>query len=260
MNISAKIFSWDNGVILDTGGCAVEVGEQVIVNFDSNVENATVTQTNVEKVDGDGLTKIIRRATEEDLVICRANKEKAMEAVRFCREMVKKRNLLMKIVDAHFSFDGSKVTFAFIADKRVDFRDLVKDLSREFQRSVRLQQIGSRDEAKSKGGIGSCGRRLCCVALNNGVDSVTIEDARAQQMGQRGSDRLSGLCSRLRCCLGFEAQQYRESLQKFPEEGAEVQYSKKKCIVYSRDIMQQTVLLEFEDKTKKRVGVDEIKF
>lgn len=260
MNINAKIFSWDNSYIFDACGFDLKVGDTVIVNFDSAVEDAIVSRINVSPVDGSDIPKIIRKAGADDLEICRKNKEREFEAVEFCRQMVKKRGLSMKIVDARFGFDGGKVTFSFIAEKRVDFRDLVRDLSKEFQRSIRLQQIGSRDEAKGKGGFGACGRELCCVKFSGGLKSVTIEDARVQQMGQRGSDRLSGLCGRLRCCLSFESEQYRKSLEEFPREGSEVKYEKKKGIVVDRNIMQRTVLLEFEDKSKKKVSLDEIKF
>ena len=174
--------------------------------------------------------------------------------------MVKKRNLSMKIVDAHFSFDGGKVTFSFIAEKRVDFRELVKDLSKQFQRSIRLQQIGSRDEAKGKGGFGACGRRLCCMNFSGALQSVTIEDARLQQMGQRGSDRLSGLCDRLRCCLAFESDQYRQELETLPRDRQEVKWENKKGIVVDKNIMLRQVTVEFADRSKKKLSLDDIKF
>lgn len=260
MNINVKIFSWDNGYVFDACGWDLSVGDTVIVNFDSTMEDAVVSKINVPPVPDVDTPKIIRKANASDMEVLQKNHEKEVEAVNFCRRMVKKRGLSMKIVDARFSFDGGKITFSFIAEKRVDFRDLVRDLSKEFQRSIRLQQIGSRDEAKGKGGFGACGQELCCVKFSGGIKSVTIEDARVQQMGQRGSDRLSGLCGRLRCCLSFESDQYRKSLEQFPAERQEVRCDKKIGIVVDRNIMQRTVVLEFEDKSKKKVSLDDIKF
>ena len=221
MIISAKIFSWDDAYVFDTNGWDVCEGDTVIVNFDSGIDNAVIAKINTEPKDKE-ILRIVRKANASDLEICERNREKENEAVKLCRQMVKKRDLPMKIVDAHFSFDGGKVTFSFIAEKRVDFRELVKDLSKQFQRSIRLQQIGSRDEAKGKGGFGACGRSLCCMKFSGALQSVTIDDARLQQMGQRGSDRLSGLCNRLRCCLAFESAQYKKNLEDFPDEKQEV--------------------------------------
>ncbi|MFA6896697.1 MAG: regulatory iron-sulfur-containing complex subunit RicT [Patescibacteria group bacterium] len=260
MNINAKIFSWDDACQFDTGGWDVEAGDTVIVNFDSGIDNALVQRINTRPQENKEISHIIRRANASDLEICERNREKESEAVKLCRDMVKKRKLLMKIVDAHFSFDGGKVTFSFIAEKRVDFRELVKDLSKQFQRSIRLQQIGSRDEAKGKGGFGACGRRLCCMNFSGALQSVSIEDARMQQMGQRGSDRLSGLCDRLRCCLSFESDQYRQELENFPRDRQEVKWGNKKGIVVDKNIMLRQVTVEFEDRSKKRLSLDEIKF
>jgi cell fate regulator YaaT (PSP1 superfamily) len=261
MNISAKIFSWDEPCVFDTNGWEIKPGDIVIVNFDSGIDNALVSKTNtVSKEKDKEIPRIVRKANASDLEICARNREKEIEAVKLCRQMVRKRGLSMKIVDAHFSFDGSKVTFSFIAEKRVDFRELVKDLSKQFQRSIRLQQIGSRDEAKGKGGFGACGRSLCCMKFSGALQSVTIEDARLQQMGQRGSDRLSGLCDRLRCCLAFESEQYKKNLEQFPKERQEVRWENKRGIVTDRNIMLRQVTVEFEDKSKKKLSLDDIRF
>lgn len=259
MNINAKIFSWGEPCVFDANGWDIAAGDIVIVNFDSGIDNAVVTRLNVDDKSGE-VMHIVRKANASDLEACERNREKEIEAVKVCRRMVKTRNLPMKVVDAHFSFDGGKVTFSFIAEKRVDFRELVKDLSKEFQRSIRLQQIGSRDEAKGKGGFGACGRGLCCMKFSGSLQSVTIEDARLQQMGQRGSDRLSGLCDRLRCCLAFESEQYRKNLQEFPGDRQEVKWENKKGVVVDKNIMLRQVTVEFKDKSKRKLSIDDIKF
>ncbi|MCK5476020.1 MAG: stage 0 sporulation protein [Candidatus Pacebacteria bacterium] len=257
MKISVKIFPWDNPCIFNSENCTLNVGDMVIVNTETGNEGAVVMGIN-EQSDED-VSSIVRKATSTDIETIQRNDQKCKEAVRICRKLASEKELQMKIVGAHFSFDGGKIVFSFIAEKRVDFRDLVRNLSKKFQRSIRLQQIGSRDEARGKGGFGGCGRELCCVKFSGSLKSVTTEDAKAQQMGQRGSERLSGLCGRLKCCLGFEADQYRENLKKMPKIGEEVKVDNKKCKVTDLNIMELNVIVEFEDKSKIKVNIKDIK-
>lgn len=257
MKISAKIFPLDNSRVFDSGNWSVKEGDVVIVNVDSGSESAVVEKINI-KSEGE-FSGIARKATSIDLETIEKNEKKRAEAVNDCRAMVSERGLAMKIVDAHFSFDGGRITFSFIAEKRVDFRDLVKNLSKKFQRSIRLQQVGSRDEARQKGGFGGCGRELCCIKFSGSLKSVTTEDVRAQQMGQRGSDRLSGLCGRLKCCLGFEAEHYRENLAKMPEHGKTFSVGGRVGRVVDLNVLANEVVVEFEDKVKKRVHISELK-
>lgn len=258
MKISAKIFPWDNPIIYDSGNWSLQVGENVIVNIDSGIESAVVEKVNVENEEMN-VSKIVRKATSIDLETIERNNQRSKEVVKFCRELVKERGLPMKIVDAHYGFDGGRITFAFTAEKRIDFRDLVKILSKKFQRSIRLQQTGSRDEARKKGGFGACGRELCCIKFSGILKSVTTDDARVQQMGQRGSERLSGLCGRLKCCLGFEAEQYRKMLENFPEAGVVVSVEGKSGIIIDRNIMSGEVTVELEDKSRRRVSIKKLK-
>ncbi len=254
MKISVKIFPWDSPYIYDSGNWGLEIGDSVILNIDSGTEAGLIEGINIAK-EGEDVPKITRKATSVDLETVKRNKEKSIEAVNACKNLVKERDLPMKIVDAHFSFDGGKITFSFIAEKRVDFRDLVKSLSKSFQRSIRLQQIGSRDEARGKGGFGSCGKELCCIKFSGSLKSVTTDDARVQQMGQRGSERLSGLCGRLKCCLGFESDIYREILTRMPEIGMIVKVEGREGVVRERHIIQEEVTVKFDDKSEKRVSI-----
>jgi cell fate regulator YaaT (PSP1 superfamily) len=123
----------------------------------------------------------------------------------------------MKLVDVHVSLDGSNAVILFTADERIDFRELVKTLSKIFHRSVRLHQVGSRDEARKLGGCGVCGRDLCCLRFPGSLPSISIDMARVQQVAHRGSERISGVCGRLMCCLSYEAAQYKQMLAGFPE-------------------------------------------
>jgi len=210
MKISVKIFPLDSPRVCDSGNWSVEIGDIVIISTDFGLESAEVKKINVETEEE--CPKIVRKATFIDIETIEKNEQKSKEAIDICKNLVKECGLFMKIVGVHFSFDGGKIVFLFIAEKRVDFRNLVRILSKHFQKSIRLQQVGSRDEAREKGGFGVCGRELCCIKFSGNLKSITTEDAKIQQMGQRGSDRISGLCGRLKCCLGFEVEQYRNEL------------------------------------------------
>jgi cell fate regulator YaaT (PSP1 superfamily) len=147
----------------------------------------------------------------------------------------------MKVVDAHFSFDGGRLIFPFIADGRVDFRQLVKDLTHHFQKSIRLQQIGIRDEAKITGDFGSCGRQLCCKTHLKSLVSITSELAEVQQIAHRGSERLSGQCGRLRCCLAYEGKNYEELASNLPAIGSTIKTPQGKGEVIGWHTLKQTV-------------------
>lgn len=259
MNISLKIFPWEEAQIYDSGGWSLQAGDMVIISINSETEIATVEKINLETETKKEVPKIVRKATSIDLESFANNKQKGEKILKICRDLVKEKKLPMKIVDVHLSFDGGRITFSFIAESRIDFRELVKILSRNFQRSVRLHQIGSRDEARCSGGFGICGCQLCCVKFLKNMPSITTEDARAQQMEHRGSDRISGLCGRLKCCLGFEAEQYRELLKSMPNVGKIVKVDGKKCVVTDIDALSQKVTVRFEDENRKKVSVKDLK-
>ncbi len=259
MIVSLKIFPWNGSVMYDSGNWNLEVDDMVIINVDSGPEIAVVKEINVKAETKEEIPKIIRKATSVDLKAVERNNQKCVEIIKTCRDLVKENGLPMKIVDVHLSFDGGKIAFSFIAESRIDFRGLVKSLSRNFQRSVRLHQIGSRDEARKRGGFGICGCQLCCVKFLKDLPSVTTEDARVQQMEHRGSERISGLCGRLKCCLGFETEQYRELLKNMPKIGKVVEVDGKKCVVTEINALSQKVTVKFEDENKRKVSVKDLK-
>lgn len=190
---------------------------------------------------------VIRKAISIDLEKLPNKKEKE-EALEFCKKMIDKHKLPMKLVDVHFSFDFSRITFAFIADGRVDFRELVKDLTRHFNRTIRLHQIGIRDEAKIKGDYGPCGRPLCCKKFLGDLTSITSEMAETQQVVHRGSERISGMCGRLMCCLAYEQEGYECLIKKMPLIGTKVNVDGKKGIVVGHHILKQSVDVQFSGK------------
>ena len=165
------------------------------------------------------LKKVIRIALDEDFDMHRENKRKAKEAIQICQDKVAEHGLKMKLVDVEYTFDNNKVIFYFTADGRVDFRDLVKDLAAIFKTRIELRQIGVRDEAKMVGGIGPCGKMVCCAQFLGEFDPVSIKMAKEQSLSLNPT-KISGLCGRLMCCLKYEHATYEELLKKMPQVGA----------------------------------------
>jgi len=217
---------------------------------DNTVENENEAEENV-------LKPIIRKATTIDLKkkISQEEKDKTLE---YCKSLVKKHELPMKMVDVHFSFDGSKITFAFIADGRIDFRELVKDLIRHYSCNVRLHQIGIRDEAKLMGDYGRCGRELCCKKFLNNISSITSDMAEVQQVAHRGSERISGICGRLVCCLAYEEEGYKELLKRLPPIGVKVSVDGKRGLVVGHNILKQSVNVEFSGNDGENSTIMEV--
>ena len=198
------------GVIVETSR-GVEFGE--LVQMPHEVEDNLVIQP---------LKPIIRIATEEDLKKRSQYAEKEKEAYAFCQKKIESRQLDMKLVSVEFSFDGSKVVFYFTADERVDFRELVKDLASEYKTRIELRQIGVRDETKLLGGLGPCGRPVCCKAFLDDFRPVSIKMAKEQNLSLSPT-KISGLCGRLMCCLQYEEAVYEETKKKMPKVGKEIQ-------------------------------------
>ncbi|MDD5342647.1 MAG: regulatory iron-sulfur-containing complex subunit RicT [Patescibacteria group bacterium] len=187
---------------------------------------------------------IIRRASPDDLNTLKEKNKEAGDALANCRKMIQNYNLDMKLIDCHFSLDGSRITFGFIADGRVDFRELVKELTRHHQKTIRLQQMGIRDEARLFGDIGQCGRVLCCRRFLRQLTSVTSDYAKIQGLEHRGCERLSGVCGRLKCCLAFESEVYKKLIANLPEIGSKIKTDQGQGVVQSVNILKQTVGVE----------------
>lgn len=250
-----KVHPWETSRKVQSAH-AFSAGDVVIVETEGGMETAIVESysasgetLNQKSGDEQPEVRIIRKANLSDLKTLGEQKKKGKEAVEMCRKEVKKTNLPMKIVDAAFSFDGGSIIFAFIADGRVDFRDLVKTLSKQLQRSIRLHQIGARDESRQGGGYGICGRELCCVKFKGNLPSITSEMAKIQQIAHRGSERISGICGRLMCCLAFEADQYRELLEEYPKVGDQIKTKDTKGIVKEINILTEEIKIELDDKS-----------
>lgn len=167
------------------------------------------------------LKKVLRLATEEDIKQNQENKEKEKQAFDLCLKKIEDHGLEMKLVDIEYTFDNNKVIFYFTADGRIDFRELVKDLASIFRTRIELRQIGVRDEAKMIGGLGPCGRPMCCSSFLGEFYPVSIKMAKEQKLSLNPS-KISGICSRLMCCLNYEHQVYEENIRHLPDVGDRV--------------------------------------
>jgi len=185
----------------------VEPDQRVLVELGSIVEEGIVTnKPSGETEEGNGA--ILRIVTLEDRKWLCHLKGLAREFIEEARKKVMRHSLSMKILDADLSFDQKKLTFYFSANGRVDFRGLVLDMAKSFERLIRLQQVGARDEAKYFGGIGKCGRELCCAKFLSSIETITLEMAQDQELATAGASKLSGCCGKLMCCLAYESQNY----------------------------------------------------
>jgi len=250
---------WDKVYYFDSAEKELAVGDIVVVKTDLGMESGKVVGfknlEEGEKALHGEIKSILRKAMSDDLAKIDEKNSKAKEAMEYCKKMIDKRDLKMKLVDAHFSFDGGRITFAFVADGRVDFRELVKDLTRHFQKSIRLHQIGIRDEAKISGDIGPCGRPLCCKNFLSELGNITSELAEIQQVAHRGSDRISGQCGRLMCCLAFEFKHYEDLMKNLPAMGSKHKSERGTGEVVGYHVLRQSVDVKLEDGTIVEVPV-----
>ena len=210
------------------------------------------------------LKPVIRIATARDLETVKKNEERKPDALKVTEELIEKHKLEMKLIDCEFAFDGSKVIFYYSAPSRVDFRELVKDLSSQFKMRIELRQIGIRDEIKMIGGIGACGRECCCSACLPDFKKVTIKMAKTQNLSLNPA-KISGLCGRLMCCLAYENDYYADAGKKMPKIGSEVGTPDGKGTVVNVNMLKMEVRVKIEDKQKDIVTyhdypVDKIKF
>lgn len=213
--VLVNLYSWESPRLY-WAEMNLEKGEKVIVETEFCNDLGEVVEIGVN-VEEEPKGKILRIATQRDRSVHKEYQKQKKEILEICRKEAKELKLEIKPIDASISLDGKQVIFIFTSDGRVDFRQLVKNLSGIFKKSVRMQQIGSRDEARNLGGFGICGRELCCARFKGNMQSITTEMARVQQIAHRGTERISGLCGRLMCCLAFEESQYRSLLEGMPE-------------------------------------------
>lgn len=249
------------------GKLHIKQGDKVIVETARGVEFGSVVTGPKEVPDEEimqPLKSVIRVATEEDKRTEERNREKEKEAFEICLEKIRKHNLEMKLINAEYTFDNNKVLFYFTADGRIDFRELVKDLAAVFRTRIELRQIGVRDETKIRGGIGVCGRPLCCHTYLSEFAPVSIKMAKEQNLSLNPT-KISGVCGRLMCCLTNEEETYEELNSHLPGIGDYVTTNdglrgEVQSVSVLRQLVKVIVTLEDDEKEIREYKVSELKF
>lgn len=205
----------------NSNGLDLKVNLTVIVNTDKGLKFGKIVEIVDSKRENDAYPEVVRVATKKDFQQHLRNIQDEKKALEKCRELSFKENLNMTIIDANYNFDKSQLIFRFLADERIDFRKLAKDLASNLKTRIELRQIGVRDKAKEIGGIGPCGRILCCSSFLTNFESVSINMAKNQGIALNPT-KINGVCGRLLCCLNYENEQYMEVRKNIPDVGKKV--------------------------------------
>lgn len=248
----------------DPSGLTLHMNDRVIVETARGVEMGIVSIPEMEVEDEKAkqpLKEIMRKATEEDIKRVEENIVKEKDAYRIGQQKIREHNLEMKLVQTEYTFDRNKLLFYFTADDRVDFRELVKDLASVFRTRIELRQIGVRDETKILGGIGICGRELCCKTFLSDFAPVSMKMAKEQNLSLNPT-KISGVCGRLMCCLKNEEETYEYLNERMPNKGDEaITQAKEHGIVYDTNVLKQLVRVLFEENDEREIreySVDEL--
>ncbi|MCL5942236.1 MAG: stage 0 sporulation family protein [Actinobacteria bacterium] len=224
-------------------------GDQVVVQTMRGTEVGEVVDPPHEIPDEElpaPLKRVVRRANDKDLDLIAANTALREKAIATCRELIAKHGLEMKLVDAEIAFGGGKITFSFFSEERVDFRALVADLAKALKMRIELRQIGAREEARLLGGLGPCGRHLCCTLFSGDQEPVSIRMAKEQNLPLNPM-KISGLCGRLMCCLKYEQDQYVCFRKEAPSRGSRVQTDRGEGVVIGYQVPKDALTLRFDD-------------
>jgi cell fate regulator YaaT (PSP1 superfamily) len=251
---AAKVYYFDPG---DLG---LRANDLVIAETSRGVEIGTVKTAPREVPEEEivpPLRRVLRLADEEDFARIAANREREESALTLCRRRIEARSLPMKLISAEFAFDGSQVLFYFTAEGRVDFRELVKDLAASLRTRIQLHQIGARDAAKLLGGIGPCGRGLCCATWLTSFEPISMKMAKEQSLFLNPT-KFSGVCGKLMCCLRYEYEDYREARTRFPAIGAEVTTARGKGRVAAHNVVKDTVVVDVFDAGEVELKLEEV--
>ncbi|OQX71223.1 hypothetical protein B6D52_02300 [Candidatus Parcubacteria bacterium 4484_255] len=262
-----QLVSWDglygasflrNERLIEKG--MFSVGERVIIKTKLGIDLGIVTKVADSKgTEATGEEAIIlRKARSEDLRRFENRNKDKKKAIKICENLARKRALQIKVVDVFFSFDGGRITFAFVAPGRVDFRLLVKDLSQKFYKSIRMHQLGARQGTGLAGDIGPCGRPLCCLTFLKKLGHITADMMSRQNLAQRGPERLSGVCGKLKCCLSFEDDVYSKILKELPPIGSVVKIKQGQGKVVGYYILKKMVIIKIKDNFFE-IPLDEVK-
>lgn len=246
-------------------GLDIKSGDYVIVETVRGIEfgSCVIGPKQIEEKDiVTPLKNVIRKATEEDIAKNLENVEKQKEALRICLEKIDKHDLPMKLIDVEYTFDNNKIIFYFTADGRVDFRELVKDLASIFRTRIELRQIGVRDEAKMIGGLGPCGRPMCCSTFLGDFAPVSIKMAKEQNLSLNPT-KISGICGRLMCCLNYEQDTYEHIRKNLPTIDSVVDTPYGRGVVFDNSVVKESVKIKLKNEdgedTIQEVPITEVK-
>ncbi|OEU73492.1 MAG: hypothetical protein BA874_07110 [Desulfuromonadales bacterium C00003068] len=258
--VTVKFRSAGKQYDFDTNALELSLNDEVVVETTRGRALGTIVRENriVSKPDlPSDLKKVLRIATEADLNMARISASKEKEALDYCFDRIRQRKMPMKLVKAEYLFDGSKIIFYFTAEGRVDFRELVKDLAQYFHTRIEMRQIGVRDEAKLIGGIGICGRELCCGTFLTDFHPVSVRMAKQQGLALNPT-KISGQCGRLLCCLGYEYDTYCTMAKNLPKQGTKVSVNGKDAEVLSAQTLAQTVTVRSEGKVVTNIPMSKL--
>jgi cell fate regulator YaaT (PSP1 superfamily) len=233
----------------DPDGIELKMGDIVVLETIRGIESGQIVITSKTVNEEDvvaPLKKIIRKASPVDIKQVELNQSKGKEAYKTCQSKIEEHGLPMKLVDVEYTFDANKIIFYFTADGRIDFRELVKDLAAIFRTRIELRQIGVRDEAKMLGGLGSCGRGLCCATFLGEFEPVSIRMAKEQNLSLNPT-KISGICGRLMCCLKYESEAYEKEKAAYPPEGTIVNTPAGEGRIASINILKKTLAIELKE-------------
>lgn len=235
----------------------IKAGDYIVSELDKGVCLGVVI-TEPEETKKAGLKKVTRKATEEEIKEYISLKEKEQYAFDFCRKKIQEMNLPMKLLWAEYLFGGTKLLFYFVSESRVDFRELVKELAKEFKIRIELRQVGVRDEVKIIGGLGNCGNVCCCRKFLNNFSIVSIKMVKEQGLALNPA-KISGICGRLMCCLSFEYDMYADYKKNFPKVGKRVTIPQGEGKVVKHNTLSSTLIVELDDGKQVAVGLKDIK-
>ncbi|MGC9323189.1 MAG: PSP1 domain-containing protein [Desulfomonilia bacterium] len=245
--------------IFDAQDLELEEGELVIVNTEAGLSAARVIgYTSEEDASGlDEIKTVVRKLTEEDKSKLERIRAKERECFAFCQARIAERKLPMKLTRVEQLFDENKITFYFVADGRVDFRELLKDLAEKYRTRIELRQIGTRQESAMLGGIGSCGRELCCSTFLTGFQRISVKMAKYQNMTLNPT-KISGLCGKLKCCLAYEKDSYANLIENLPKPGKKVFLEQGEATVVSINVINQSFVAKMADRRFIKATVPDI--
>jgi cell fate regulator YaaT (PSP1 superfamily) len=223
----------------------IMIGDHVVIELDKGPSLGVVMTAPID-TQKKGLKKVTRKTTEEEIAQYFSLKENEKHALDFCRQKVKEMNLPMKLLFAEYLFGGAKLLFYFVSESRVDFRDLVKELAKEFKIRIDLRQVGVRDEAKIIGGLGNCGNICCCKKFLNSFSIVSIKMVKEQGLALNPA-KISGICGRLMCCLSYEYDMYVEYKKGFPKLGKRIKIPQGEGKVVKHNALTSSITVELED-------------